>query len=142
MIGIYMGGAHGGPRIPILLHVPGAPAAIATALDGYPTAQKGMAGEAIGIVALAVFASLLAEFAIRFQPHGYMVLAMPGILLVGFLSGERLIKGIFAGALGICPGAVGIAMYGIPEGLTQVHTVNTPAIRQKTERIIPSWSWN
>lgn len=180
MIGIYMGGVYGGSRTAILLNIPGAPAAIATALDGYPMAQKGMAGEAIGIVtvvsfiggfigifALALFAPLLADFAIRFQPRDYMFLAMLGILLVGSLSGESLAKGIFAGALGIGLGAVGmdpltfterftfgtdglragvsfvavmIGMFGISEGLMQLHTVNTPAIKQKIGRIVPSWA--
>ncbi len=180
MIGIYMGGVYGGSRTAILLNIPGAPSAIATALDGYPLAQKGLAGEAIGIVTvvsfiggfigiatLAIFAPPLADFAIRFQPRDYMFLAMLGILLVGSLSGESLVKGIFAGALGIALGAVGmdpltfterftfgtdalragvsfvavmIGLFGISEGLMQLHTVNTAAVKQKIGRIIPSWS--
>lgn len=180
MIGIYMGGVYGGSRTAILLNIPGAPSAIATAMDGYPLAKKGMAGEAIGIVtvvsffggfvgilALALFAPLLADFAIRFQPRDYMMLAVLGILLVGSLSGGNLVKGIFAGALGICIGSVGmdpltfterftfgtsalqagvsfvavmIGMFGISEGLQQLHTINTPGVKQKIGRIVPSWS--
>jgi putative tricarboxylic transport membrane protein len=180
MIGIYMGGVYGGSRTAILLNIPGAPAAIATALDGYPMAQKGLAGEAIGIVtvvsflggfvgifSLAIFAPLLADFAISFQPRDYMLLAILGILLVGSLSEGSLVKGIFAGALGIGLGAVGmdpltyserftfgtdalragvsfvavmIGMFGISEGLMQLHTVNTPAVKQRISRIIPSWA--
>lgn len=180
MIGIYMGGVYGGSRTAILLNIPGAPAAIATALDGYPMAQKGQAGEAIGIVtvvsflggfigifALAIFAPLLADFAIRFQPRDYFLLGVLGILLVGSLSGGSLVKGIFAGALGVALGSVGmdpltfterftfgtdglragvsfvavmIGMFGISEGLMQLHTINTPAIKQKIGKIIPSWA--
>lgn len=180
MIGIFMGGVYGGSRTAILLNIPGAPAAIATALDGYPMAQQGKAGEAIGIVtvvsflggflgifALAVFTPRLSDFALSFQPRDYMMLGMMGILLVGSLSGESLVKGVFAGALGIALGAVGrdpltfterftfgldgltsgvsfvaimIGMFGISEGLMQLHTVNTPAVKQKISRIIPSWS--
>jgi putative tricarboxylic transport membrane protein len=180
MIGIYMGGVYGGSRTAILLNIPGAPAAIATALDGYPMAQKGMAGEAIGIVtvvsfiggfigifALAIFAPLLADFAIRFQPRDYFLLGVLGILLVGSLSDGSLVKGIFAGALGVALGSVGmdpltyterftfgtdglragvsfvavmIGMFGISEGLMQLHTINTPAIKQKIGKIIPSWA--
>ncbi len=180
MIGIYMGGVYGGSRTAILLNIPGAPAAIATALDGYPLAKKGHAGEAIGIVtvvsfiggfigifALAAFAPSLADFAIRFQPRDYFLLGVLGILLVGSLSGESLVKGIFSGALGIGIGAVGmdpltfterftfdttalrggvsfvavmIGMFGISEGLMQLHTVNTAAVKQKIGKIIPSWT--
>jgi putative tricarboxylic transport membrane protein len=34
MAGIYLGGVYGGARSAILLNIPGAPSAIATALDG------------------------------------------------------------------------------------------------------------
>ncbi|MFC3529378.1 tripartite tricarboxylate transporter permease [Paracoccus mangrovi] len=180
MIGIYMGGVYGGSRTAILLNIPGAPSAIATALDGFPLAQQGRAGEAIGIVtvvsfiggfigilALALFAPSLSDFAIRFQPRDFMLLAIMGILLVGSLSGESLIKGVFSGALGIAIGAVGmdpltvqdrfvfeidalrggvsfvavmIGMFGVAEALAQLHSVNTPAVKQKITGIIPSWS--
>ena len=180
MIGIYMGGVYGGSRTAILLNIPGAPAAIATALDGYPMAQKGQAGEAIGIVtvvsfiggfigifALALFAPSLSDFTIRFQPRDYFMLGVLGILLVGSLSGGSLVKGIFAGALGVGIGTVGmdpltfterftfgfrdlrggvsfvavmIGMFGISEGLMQLHTLHAATVRQKIGRIIPSWS--
>jgi putative tricarboxylic transport membrane protein len=180
MIGIFMGGVYGGSRTAILLNIPGAPAAIATGLDGYPMAKKGQAGEAIGIttvmsffggcvgiIVLAVAAPLVSDFALRFQPRDYMLLAVLGILLVGSLSGESLIKGVFAGALGILIGTVGldpltiadrftfgfgelrggisfvavmIGMFGISEALVQLHDVNKEAVRQQISRIAPSWS--
>ncbi|HEX9856741.1 MAG TPA: tripartite tricarboxylate transporter permease, partial [Paracoccaceae bacterium] len=180
MIGIYMGGVYGGSRTAILLNIPGAPAAIATALDGYPMAKRGEAGEAIGITTvmsffggligigvLALAAPTVSEFAIRFQPRDYMLLAILGILLVGSLAGDSLVKGIFAGALGIGIGAVGmdpltiqdrftfgipelrggisfiavmIGMFGVSEALVQLHNVNTPAMKQKISKIVPSWS--
>ena len=43
--GIYMGGVYGGSRTAILLNIPGAPSAIATAIEGYPMAKRGEAGE-------------------------------------------------------------------------------------------------
>ncbi len=113
IVGIFMGGVYGGSRTAILLNIPGAPSAIATAFDGYPLAQKGQAGEAIGvstvmsavggfigISVLAVAAPTVSEFALTFQPRDYFLLAILGILLVGSLSGESLAKGIFAGASG------------------------------------------
>lgn len=180
MIGIYMGGVYGGSRTAILLNIPGAPSAIATAMDGFPLARKGRAGEAIGIVtvvsfiggfigiaALAGLAPVLSDFALRFQPRDFMLLAIMGILLVGSLSGGSLTKGVFAGALGIGIGAVGmdpltvqdrfvfgidelrggisfvavmIGMFGVSEALMQLHNIHTPAMRQKIDGIIPSWA--
>ena len=119
--GIYLGGVYGGSRSAILLNIPGAPAAIATALDGYPLAKRGEAGTAIGlttvvsvfggfigIAALAVGAPVLSNLALLFAPRDYLMLAIWGILLVGSLSGESLAKGIFAGALGVLIGMVGL----------------------------------
>jgi putative tricarboxylic transport membrane protein len=179
MVGIYMGGVYGGSRTAILLNIPGAPSAIATALDGYPLAQKGEAGEAIGIstvmsfvggaigiATLAVAAPTVSEFALRFQPRDYMLLAILGILLVGSLSGESLVKGVFAGALGLLIGAVGldpltaqerftfgiidlwggisfiavmIGLFGISEALMQLHHIDKLAVKQAISRIVPSW---
>ena len=180
MAGIYMGGVYGGSRTAILLNIPGAPAAIATSLDGYPLAKKGLAGEAIGItttvsffggmlgiLVLATAAPLVSDFAVRVQPRDYMMLAVLGLLLVGSLSGESLVKGVFAGAFGILIGTVGmdpltvadrftfgldglrgginfvavmIGMFGISEALVQLHDVHKEAVRQNISRIVPSWA--
>lgn len=179
MNGIFMGGVYGGSRTAILLNIPGAPAAIATSLDGYPMAKKGEAGEAIGlstvmsfiggfvgIVVLAIAAPTISEFAIKFQPRDYMLIAVMGILLVGALSGESLAKGLFAGAFGILLGTVGldpmtaeqrftfgsvslmngissialmIGMFGVSEALLQIHHLNAQAVKQKIDRILPLW---
>ncbi|RYG89215.1 C4-dicarboxylate ABC transporter permease [Loktanella sp. IMCC34160] len=179
MVGIYMGGVYGGSRTAILLNIPGAPSAIATAMDGYPMAQRGEAGQAIGvttvmsffggligILVLALAAPLVSDFALTFQPRDYMLLAVLGILLVGSLSTGSLVKGIFAGALGIAIGAVGrdpltfaerftfdfkileggisfiavmIGMFGISEALQQLHNVDKAAVRQKISKIVPSF---
>jgi putative tricarboxylic transport membrane protein len=179
MVGVFMGGVYGGSRTAILLNIPGAPSAIATALDGYPLAQKGEAGEAIGvstvmsffggligIAALALFAPLISDFALTFQPRDYMLLAILGILLVGSLSGESLSKGVVAGAFGLLVGTVGldpltaeerftfgftdlmgginfvavmIGLFGVAEALAQVRQLDLPAIKQKISRIVPSW---
>jgi putative tricarboxylic transport membrane protein len=180
MVGVFMGGVYGGSRTAILLNIPGAPSAIATALDGFPMAQRGEAGRAIGlstvmsvvggfvgIIILAVAAPNISEFAITFQPRDYMMLGIMGILLVGSLSGESLSKGIFAGALGMLIGTVGldpltaeerftfgvvelwnginpvavmIGMFGLSEALIQLHHLDKVAIKQKLDKIIPSWS--
>ncbi|WP_430513021.1 tripartite tricarboxylate transporter permease [Pannonibacter phragmitetus] len=179
MIGIFMG-VYGGSRTAILLNIPGAPSAIATALDGYPMAQRGEAGEAIGvttvmsffggligILVLAFAAPAVSDFAIRFQPRDFMLLAILGLLLVGSLSGESLVKGVFAGSLGLMIGSVGldpltmdqrftfgspslmggisfiavmIGMFGVSEALMQLHTIKSEAVKQKISRIVPRFS--
>ncbi len=121
MVGVFMGGVYGGSRTAILLNIPGAPSAIATALDGYPMAQKGEAGRAIGlstvmsviggfvgIIVLAAAAPMVSQFAIQFQPRDYLMLGMLGIMLISSLSQGSFAKGMFTGALGILVGTVGL----------------------------------
>lgn len=178
--GIYLGGVYGGSRSAILLNIPGAPSAIATGLDGYPLAKRGEAGTAIGlttvvsvvggfigILALAVAAPAVADLALQFAPRDYLMLAIWGILLVGSLSGGSLAKGIFAGALGVLIGSVGldpmtaesrftfgslqltagisyvaamIGFFGVAEVLCQLHELKLQAIKQDVSKILPSWS--
>lgn len=120
MAGVFVGGVYGGSRTAILLNIPGAPSAVATALDGFPLAKKGLAGEAIGlttimsviggligIIALALFAPPLSSLALMFQSRDYLLLGLIGILLVGTLSGD-FTKGAFAGGLGVLIGMVGL----------------------------------
>ena len=177
--GIYLGGVYGGSRSAILLNIPGAPAAIATALDGYPLAKRGEAGTAIGlttvvsvlggfigIIALAAGAPALSKLSLLFAPRDYLLLAIWGILLVGSLSGESLAKGVFAGALGVLLGMVGldpmtaegrftfgsiqltggipyvaamIGFFGVAEVLVQLHTLAVKPVKQNVRKILPSW---
>ena len=121
MIGIWIGGVYGGSRSAILLNIPGAPSAVATALEGYPLAKKGLAGQAIGVtvvqsflggligtVILAFGAPYIARFAITFAPRDYFLLAVMGLLLVGSLGNDSVARGVFAGALGLFIGFVGL----------------------------------
>ncbi|MCW5635958.1 MAG: tripartite tricarboxylate transporter permease [Rubrivivax sp.] len=177
--GIFLGGVYGGSRSAILLNIPGAPSAIATGLDGYPLARRGEAGTAIGlttvvsvfggfvgIVALAVAAPAVSSLALKFAPRDYLMLAIWGILLVGALSGGSLAKGIFAGALGVLIGSVGldpmtaeprftfgsvqltagisyvaamIGFFGVAEVLAQLHELKLKAVKQDVSKILPSW---
>jgi putative tricarboxylic transport membrane protein len=177
--GIFLGGVYGGSRSAILLNIPGAPAAIATALDGYPLAKRGEAGTAIGlttvvsvfggfvgILALAAGAPVLSNLALLFAPRDYLLLAIWGILLVGSLSGRSLAKGVFAGALGVLMGMVGldpmtaegrftfgsvqltsgipyvaamIGFFGVSEVLAQLHYLRVTPVKQDVRHILPSW---
>ena len=48
LLGLYLGGVSGGLISAILLKIPGTPSSIATTFDGYPMAQRGEAGKALG----------------------------------------------------------------------------------------------
>ncbi|WP_111414973.1 tripartite tricarboxylate transporter permease [Billgrantia lactosivorans] len=121
MVGIYVGGVYGGSRTAILLNIPGAPSAVVTALDGYPLAQRGEAGRAIGLstvmsviggllgtLVLAGTAPYLADMALEFASRDYFLIAVLGLLLVSTLSGKSLARGIFSVALGATIGLIGM----------------------------------
>ncbi|UMA66930.1 tripartite tricarboxylate transporter permease (plasmid) [Roseivivax marinus] len=119
LIGIYIGGIYGGCVSSILLRTPGTPASAATVLDGYPMAQKGEAGKALGMatiastvggliaaVVLATLAPQLAGIALEFGAPEYFALALFGLTIIASLSGDVL-KGAISGLLGILISTVG-----------------------------------
>lgn len=139
MIGIYVGAVYGGSRSAILLNIPGAPAAVATALDGYPMALKGKAGEAmgvattqsvigtlIGILVLALFAPVVSKLALHFSSIDYLLLGVMGMMMVGSLGCKSLFRGLLAAALGVLLGTVGMdSMTAVPRFTFGVLYLNT-----------------
>ena len=55
LVAVFVGGISGGCVTAILIRMPGTPAAVATLLDGFPMAQQGRAGAAIGNAVVASF---------------------------------------------------------------------------------------
>ena len=111
---IYCAGTYGGAITAILINTPGTPAAAATCLDGYPLAQKGEAGRALGlatiasafggifsVVILVFFAPLLAQVAYQFGQPEYFALAIFGLTMLTSIGEGTPIKKLIAGAFGI-----------------------------------------
>ncbi|MBT0959439.1 tripartite tricarboxylate transporter permease [Alphaproteobacteria bacterium KMM 3653] len=121
LISMYIGAIYGGSRSAILLNIPGTPANAATSLDGYALARAGKAGPAmavatlgsfwgslVGMVALALIAPTLAEFALGFGAYEFFWLAVFGVLVSGQLTAlDDPIKGWIAGFLGLLVAMVG-----------------------------------
>ncbi len=121
LICMYVGAIYGGSRSAILLNIPGTPANAATSLDGFPLARAGMGGRAmgiattgsfiggmIGLVALALVAPVLGDFALLFGSYEFFWLALFGVLIAGQIttSGDAL-KGWIAGFLGLLVAMIG-----------------------------------
>lgn len=118
---LYCAGTYGGSITAILINAPGAPPSAATAFDGYPLAQRGEAGRALGIatiasatggilsvVALLLGAPLLARLAYRFGPPEYFALAVFGLSMLASLSGTGRVKNLIGGCLGLLISTVGL----------------------------------
>ena len=121
MVGIFVGAVYGGSRSAILLNIPGAPAAVATALEGYPMAKKGKAGEAmglattqsfigtiVGILVLLFLAPAVSKFALKFSSVDYLLLGMMGMMMVGSLGSKSIYRGLITAAIGVLLGTVGM----------------------------------
>jgi len=117
---IYCAGTYGGAITAVLINTPGTPAAAATCLDGYPLAQKGEAGRALGmatfgsafgglfsVVVLVLFAPILANIAYEFGQPEYFALAIFGLTMLASIGEGSPIKNLIAGAFGILLSTVG-----------------------------------
>ncbi len=120
MASIYYGAMYGGSTTAIVVNIPGEASSVPTAMDGYEMAKQGKAGPALAIaaissfvagtlsvIALTLFAPMLAEFAVVFGPPEYFALMFMGLSLVISLSGRALLKGIISMALGLTAALVG-----------------------------------
>lgn len=125
---IYAVSIFSGSISAILFRTPGTPESVATVLDGYPMAQKGEGGKALGIsimssatggivgtIFLIFLTPLLAAFALRFSSPEYFALALFGLTVVASLSGGNLTKGLIGVMFGLFIATVGIdSMTGTP----------------------------
>jgi putative tricarboxylic transport membrane protein len=121
LAGIFYGAMYGGSTTSILLNIPGEAASVVTCLDGYQMARRGRAGAALGVaafgsfvagtlglVAVMLLAPPLATFALRFGPPEYFALLVLGLVMVGYLSGGSMTKGLMMAAAGLLLGTVGL----------------------------------
>ncbi|WGI25189.1 tripartite tricarboxylate transporter permease [Halomonas alkaliantarctica] len=118
---VYTGAEYGGRMSSILLNVPGDAGAVMTTLDGYPLAQKGLAGPALGlsavssfigatiaIIGLTLFAPLLANVAVMFGPAEFFALMIFAFSSMSVMMGKDPIKTAIGAVLGVLIGTVGI----------------------------------
>lgn len=120
--GIYCGAMYGGSIPAILLNTPGTPAAVATALEGYPMSRQGrgrlalkvsviasFVGGTFSIVILLMFAPFLARQALSFGPAETFLLALMGLAGIVSITDEdsSLIKALLAGLLGMMIAIIG-----------------------------------
>ncbi|AVX11826.1 MULTISPECIES: tripartite tricarboxylate transporter permease [Stutzerimonas] len=121
LVGIYKGGMYGGSITAILIRTPGSPASASTLLDGYPMAQKGEAKKALSMalyasciadfisnLSLIFLAGYLAKLALSFGPPEYFWLICFSLTIIISVSGDSVMKGLIAAALGVILALVGM----------------------------------
>src|SRR5918996_561271 len=121
LAGIFYGAMYGGSTTSILLNIPGEAASVVPCLDGYQMARQGRAGVALAISAFASFiaatlsivglmllAPPLAAFALKFGPPENFALLVLGLMMVGYLAGASMVKGLMMACIGLLLGMVGL----------------------------------
>lgn len=116
----YTATVAGGAVSAILLKIPGAPANIATALDGHAMANAGRGTQAlhvsflasgvggvIGVLLLIFLTPLLAQWALAFGPSHLFWMAILGVTVIGSLDSRSFVKGLLSGCLGLWLSMIG-----------------------------------
>ncbi len=116
----YTSTVAGGAVSAILLKIPGAPANIATTLDGHTMAQKGEGAKALqlsfiastvggifGVLLLIFLTPLLAKWALAFGPSHLFWLAILGVTVIGSLDSSSVVKGLLSGCIGLWLATIG-----------------------------------
>lgn len=118
--GIYMGATYGGSISAILINCPGTASAACTSLDGSPMAKNGRGREAlqyavlasgfggiVGILSLLLLSPILADVSLKFGPAEMFFTSLCGLIIVGSLSADKMLKGIFAMLIGLLAKLIG-----------------------------------
>ncbi|MDN6759334.1 MAG: tripartite tricarboxylate transporter permease [Yaniella sp.] len=118
--GMFYGIMYGGSTTSVLLNIPGDAPSVVSAFEGYPLAQSGRAGPALGITAIASFiggtgsvivlsmvAAPVAQVAIVFGSAEYFALTLGGLLVLARIMGGSLTAGLLPLAFGLLLGVLG-----------------------------------
>jgi putative tricarboxylic transport membrane protein len=133
---------------------------------GIATVQS-VFGGIIGVIALAFFAPVVTKVALKFAPRDYLLLSFMGMMLVGSLGSKSISRGLVTAAMGVLLGTVGmdpisaqhrftfgntyllsgidyvtamIGLFGVSEALVQIKDLSIEPVKQKADRIVPSFS--
>ncbi len=123
LVSLYCGATFGGSIAAILVHAPGTPAAAATTFDGYPLAQKGQAGKALGhglhhphpsvacsaSLVLILLAPVLAEYCHQVRAaRVFCAGSVFGLSMISSLGSKSVVKNLLGGTIGVFISCVGM----------------------------------
>ena len=110
---IYCSSITGGSITAILFKIPGVPSSAPTTFDGYPMAQRGEAGKALGVALLAsaigglfsalvmfLLSSPLSKAALAFSNGDMFAITFLGLSILVVLDTDHILTTIISGLLG------------------------------------------
>lgn len=122
LIAVWIATEFGGAISAVLINIPGTPSAVPTAMAGYPLAQRGQGGLAIGtaltfsmlgnwagLLVLMTLAPIMIIIALSFSSWEIFLLVLLGVSISGTLTGrEEPLKGWAMGWLGLLIATIGM----------------------------------
>ena len=121
LVAVYCASITGGGITAILFKIPGTPSSAPTTFDGYPMAQRGEAGKALGYslvasaiggmvaaFAMALVSPQLAAVALKFGPSELFAVSFLGLSVLSCLDSGNIIKTLISGLLGLALATVGL----------------------------------
>lgn len=121
LVSVYCASITGGGITAILFKIPGTPSSAPTTFDGYPMAQRGEAGRALGFslvasaigglvaaFAMALISPQLSAVALKFGPSELFAVSFLGLSVLSCLDSGNIIKTLISGLLGLALATVGM----------------------------------
>ncbi|MEG0236145.1 tripartite tricarboxylate transporter permease [Cetobacterium sp.] len=121
LVSVYCASITGGGITAILFKIPGTPSSAPTTFDGYPMAQRGEAGKALGFslvasavgglvaaFAMALVSPQLASIALEFGPSELFAVSFLGISVLSCLDSDNIVKTLISGLIGLLLACVGM----------------------------------
>lgn len=117
---IYCSSITGGSITAILFKIPGVPSSAPTTLDGYPMAQRGEAGKALGVSLLAsavggiisamamfLLSRPLTAVALKFGPADLFAITFLGLSILTCLDSDHVLTCLISGLIGLFLACIG-----------------------------------
>lgn len=128
LVAIYCASITGGGMTAILFKIPGVPSSAPTTYDGYPMAQRGEAGKALGVqlicsafggmvaaLAMLFLSPQLTQAALSFGPSELFAISFMGLSILTSLETDNICRTIISGLLGLLLACIGLdPLLGVP----------------------------
>lgn len=121
LISMYVGAISGGLITATLLRMPGTPASIMTTMDGYPMAQAGRPGRALGLgitasfvggfiswIFLITLSKPIALYSTKLGPFDFFALVLLALVLIASIGGKSMSRAFLSASLGVLASLPGI----------------------------------
>ncbi len=128
LVAIYCASITGGGMTAILFKIPGVPSSAPTTYDGYPMAQRGEAGKALGMqlicsaiggmfaaVCMLMLSPQLTQAALSFGPSELFAISFMGLSILTSLESDNICRTIISGLIGLVLACIGLdPLLGVP----------------------------